>query len=171
MKEDLLFDEEQFKNAKPYIVLTFLMMKHFLLTQVYPSIISFDHNAVLRSKIATMEDFLNIIWPMVYGVSEQSWEILEMSTSVLNKATIALFIDRCDQQYVHLKDNELRAQIRTANGKSMLKELIEKEEKLRPLKELIEEFKERKGLNHVDILPLDDITDLTVLDLDGKYGY
>jgi hypothetical protein len=41
------------KRAKPYIIITFLMMKHFLLNQNYQNVIFFDLNAELRSKIAT----------------------------------------------------------------------------------------------------------------------
>ena len=39
------------------------------------------------------------------------------------------------------------------------------------MKLLIEEFKEKKELDYIDILPLDDISELKVLDLDSKFGF
>ena len=147
------------------------MMKHFLLNQAYPSTLSFDLNATLRSKIASLEDFINIIWPIVYAVEENGWQVIDMRGNNLEKGTVALFIDRCDQQYVHLRDRELQGRTRTANGKQNLAEMIEKEPVLRPLRDLIEDFKEKKGKAHVDILPLEDISELKVLDLDGKFGF
>lgn len=49
----MVLSEEHYSRAKPYIVLTFLMMKHFLLNANYPSPLSHDLNAFLRSQIAT----------------------------------------------------------------------------------------------------------------------
>ncbi len=63
-----MFESEWIRKAKPYIVLTFLMMKHFLLNQAYPSQMSFDLNVDMRSKVATLEDSVNIIWPIVYAI-------------------------------------------------------------------------------------------------------
>lgn len=50
---EVVLSEEHYSRAKPYIVLTFLMMKHFLLNANYPSPLSHDLNAFLRSQIAT----------------------------------------------------------------------------------------------------------------------
>lgn len=61
------------KRAKPYIIVTFLMMKHFLLNQTYENLLHFDLNAELRSKVATLENSINIVWPLVYTVTEKGW--------------------------------------------------------------------------------------------------
>lgn len=61
-------EEGCLERAKLYIVLSFLMMKHFLLNQIYPSQINYDLNAEMRSKVATMQDPIHIIWPIVYAV-------------------------------------------------------------------------------------------------------
>jgi hypothetical protein len=47
-----------------------------------------------------------------------------MTEKNLTKATVAIFIDRCDQHYVFLVDPALQAQIKTANGKEVLYKLI-----------------------------------------------
>ena len=40
------------------------------------------------------------------------------------------------------------------------------------LKKFIEEFKKEKGLKHIDMLPLEDISELKILDMDGgKFGF
>lgn len=158
-------------KAKPYIVLSFLMMKHFLLNQIYPNQINFDLNAEMRSKVATMEDFVNIIWPIVYAVGEDSWEIIEMKEKNISKATKAIFIDRCDQHYVYLADSHLLGQLRTANGKQRLEQLIASEASLEPLRELIEEYKERRGLRYLDLTPLEEIGELKILDMEGQFGF
>lgn len=146
-------------------------MKHFLLNQIYPNQINFDLNAEMRSKVATMEDFVNIIWPIVYAVGEDSWEIIEMKEKNLSKATKAIFIDRCDQHYVYLADSQLLGQLRTANGKQRLEQLIASEASLEPLRRLIEEYKERRGLRYLDLTPLEEIGELKILDVEGQFGF
>jgi hypothetical protein len=47
-------ENELLKRAKPYVIITFLMMKHFLLNQLYGVALHFDLNAEIRSKIATL---------------------------------------------------------------------------------------------------------------------
>jgi hypothetical protein len=111
-------------RAKPYVVITFLMMKHFLLNQIYGVTLHFDLNAEIRSKVATLEESVNIIWPIPYAVNEESWEIIEMNEKNISKATVAIFIDRCDQHYVFLVNPALQAQIKIANGKEVLSQLI-----------------------------------------------
>lgn len=96
------------------------MMKHFLLNQVYHTQINHDLNAEMRSKVATMDDFINLIWPIVYAVREDSWEVIEMKEKNLPRATEAVFIDRCDHHYVYLADATLQGQLRTGNGKERL---------------------------------------------------
>jgi hypothetical protein len=95
-----------------------------------------------------------------------------MQHQYLEKATIAIFVDRCDQQYVHLRDPIFQGRVRTAQGKQILLELIDTEESLVTLKKFIEEFKKEKGLKHIDMLPLEDISELKILDMDGgKFGF
>ena len=73
-----------------------------------------------------MENFINIIWPLVYSVDEKGWEIIDMKNSNLSRATVAIFVDRCDQHYVHLINPSFQTQLKTADGKDRLYELIEK---------------------------------------------
>lgn len=54
------------------------MMKHFLLNLNYKNIFHFDLNAEIRSKVATLEKSINIIWPLVYAVNDDGWELIEM---------------------------------------------------------------------------------------------
>ena len=68
-----VIETEMLKRAKPYVVITFLMMKHFLLNQIYGVALHFDLNAEIRSKVATLEESVNIIWPIPYAVNEESW--------------------------------------------------------------------------------------------------
>lgn len=105
-------------------------MKHFLLNQNYQNIVFFDLNAELRSKIATFDSCINIIWPLVYAVNENGWEMTEMQEQYIPKATVAFFIDRCDQYYCYLADPKFQAQLRTANCKDLLAEMIQNEESL-----------------------------------------
>ena len=48
-----------------------------------------------------------------------------MSEKYLSKAKVAIFIDRCDQNYVYLSDLALQSQLNTANGKEILYQMIE----------------------------------------------
>lgn len=77
-----------------------------------------------------------------------------MKENNLHKATKAIFIDRCDQHYVYLADPKLLAQLRTANGKEKLEHMIASEDSLEPLRRLIEEFKAKRGLSYLDVVPL-----------------
>ena len=40
-----------------------------------------------------------------------------MRENGLEKASVAIFVDRCDQYYVHLKDPHHQAQLKTANAR------------------------------------------------------
>lgn len=67
-----------------------------------------------------------------------------MREKYIQMATVAIFIDRCDQYYCYLANPKLQAHLRTANPKEILLELIEKDESLWQLKKLIKEIKINK---------------------------
>jgi len=99
-------------------------MKHFLLNQNYSNEIHFDLNAEVRSKVATFEDSINIIWPLVYAIRESGWEMIEMREKYLSQDIVAVFIDRCDQYYVYVADPRFQTLLRTNNAKKKLYDLI-----------------------------------------------
>lgn len=78
----------------------------------------------------------------------------ELQEHYIPKATVAIFIDRCDQYYCYLADQKLQAHLRTANAKDLLKDMIENNEALTQVKRLIEEIKSSKNIAYLDILPL-----------------
>ena len=66
----------------------------------------------------------------------------------------------------------LQGRTKVAQGKQVLVNLIENEDSLEPLKRFIGEFREEKGLEHVDMLPLEDLSELRILDVEGgKFGF
>ena len=81
------------RGAKGYLVLTFLMMKHFLLNMNYSNALHCDLNTEMRNKIATHPHREQIIWPLVYAVSEKGWEVVEMQDRHLNKGTVGIVVD------------------------------------------------------------------------------
>jgi hypothetical protein len=50
--------------------------------------------------------------------------MIEMQEHNIPKATVAIFIDRCDQYYCHIINPKLQAHLRTANAKEILAEMI-----------------------------------------------
>ncbi len=52
------------------------MMKHFMLNQKYTKKIHFDVNVETRSKISTCYDALKMMWPLVYAVSLDNYELI-----------------------------------------------------------------------------------------------
>jgi hypothetical protein len=53
---------------KIYAIFTFLLMKHFLLNSACKRDLQLDLHVEIRSKIATMEEGINIIWPILYAI-------------------------------------------------------------------------------------------------------
>jgi hypothetical protein len=95
----------------------------------------------------------------------------EMQEQNIPKASIAIFIDRCDQYYCYLANPGLQAQLKTANAKTLLAAIIDREESLDQLRKVIAEVKREKGLAFIDILPIEDLRELKILDMGGQYGF
>lgn len=50
-------------------------------------------------------------------------------------------------------------------------DLIKNDERLIELKKLIEKIKKDRNLQHIDILPLEELRELKILDIHGQFGY
>jgi hypothetical protein len=55
-----------------------MLMQHFLLNLHQKRDIFLDVNIETRSKLATLENPLQIIWPLCYLVTEEGYEVIEM---------------------------------------------------------------------------------------------
>ena len=66
------------KNAKTYVIFTFMLMQHFLLSLHEKRDLFLDVNIEARNKLTTYEDALQLIWPIVYVVKEDGYDIVEM---------------------------------------------------------------------------------------------
>jgi hypothetical protein len=78
---------------------------------------------------------------LVYTVGEDGWEMAELQQQYIPKASVAIFIDRCDQYYCYLINPKLQAHLKTANAKDILAEMIEKDESLAQVKRITESIK------------------------------
>ncbi len=58
------------KKARSNVIFTYMLMQHFLLNLHERRDIFFDINVEARSKLATYEDALQIIWPISYIMHE-----------------------------------------------------------------------------------------------------
>lgn len=65
----------------------------------------------------------------------------EMQQKYIPKATVAIFIDRCDQYYCYLANPKFQAELKTANSKECLIDLIEQQESLDQLRRVIAKVK------------------------------
>lgn len=57
------------KNARSYVIFTFMLMQHFLLNLHERRDIFLDINFEARSKLATYEDSLQMVWPISYIIN------------------------------------------------------------------------------------------------------
>jgi hypothetical protein len=69
---------EQLMKAKPYIYLTFLLMRHFLLNVKTQRTRLYDQAIEMRSRILSSSDGLLMIWPTVYAVDTHDHRVIEM---------------------------------------------------------------------------------------------
>lgn len=61
------------RQARSYVIFTFMLMQHFLLNMHEQRDIFLDLNIEARSKLATYEDSLQIIWPICYILLDDSY--------------------------------------------------------------------------------------------------
>jgi hypothetical protein len=61
-----------------------------------------DINADNRSKVATLPNPIHMIWPVVYAVTHDKIEIIEMKSEQINKASVGILIDRGDKIFINI---------------------------------------------------------------------